>query len=181
MKTFQDNEERTWDPAINVDAVKRVKALLEVDLLDVVEGTLLERLVGDPVLLCDVIYALCKPQADADGVSDEDFGRAMAGDVIDDATTAFLENLVDFFPLRRRRLLEKALAKHERLEAMAMKAAQDALDSPALERLLEKELAATDVEEFVRKRLEEARRSGGPSTDSQEPSASSRAHSPSES
>ena len=36
-----------------------------MNLLEAVEGKLLERLVADPVLLCDMIYALCKPQADA--------------------------------------------------------------------------------------------------------------------
>ena len=91
MRAFTDNAGRSWSLAVNVDAIKRVKSLLGVNLMDAVEGTLLEKLVSDPVLLCDVIYAVCKPQADAQGVRDEDFGRAMAGDAIDLATTAMLE------------------------------------------------------------------------------------------
>ena len=65
MRTFTDNTGRAWTIAINVDAIKRVKSVAKVDLLEAVEGKLLERLVGDPILLCDVVYALCKPQADA--------------------------------------------------------------------------------------------------------------------
>ena len=76
MRTFTDNTGRAWTIAINVDAIKRVKALAKVNLLEAVEGKLIERLVSDPVLLCDVVYTLCKPQADQLDVSDEDFGRA---------------------------------------------------------------------------------------------------------
>ena len=143
MKTFTDTAGRTWTVTINVDAIKRVKSLLGVNLMDAVEGTLLEKLVSDPVLLCDVIYAVCKPQADAQGVRDEDFGRAMAGDAIDLATTAMLEELVEFFPLARRRLLRKALEKLRTLESMALTAAAERLDSPELESRL-RELIAGD-------------------------------------
>lgn len=137
MKTFTDNTGRPWQVAINVDAVKRVKGLLSIDLMDATEGKLLERLIGDPILLCDIIYALCKPQADASGISDEDFGRAMAGDAIEAATAAMLEELVDFFPSRRRALLGKAVGKLRNLEAMVMTAAENRLDSPELERQLQ--------------------------------------------
>ncbi|MBK8915045.1 MAG: hypothetical protein IPM64_10685 [Phycisphaerales bacterium] len=103
MKTFNDNAGRTWTIAIHVDAIKRVRGLLNVDLLEIVEGRLVERLYRDPILLCDVVYAVCKPEADALGVSDEEFGRAMAGDAIERATTALLEELVGFSPSPRDR------------------------------------------------------------------------------
>ena len=98
MHTFTDAIGRTWSVAINVDTVRRVKALASVNLMDVVEGQLVARLQTDPVLLCDVLYAVCKPQADAQNVTDEDFGRSMAGDAIEAATEALLEDLTDFFP-----------------------------------------------------------------------------------
>ena len=147
MKTFKDNAGRDWTVAINIDAIKRVKGLLEVDLLEAVEGKLLERLVGDPVLLCDVVYCLCKPEADAKAVSDEDFGRSMAGDAIDRATTALLEELVDFFPSRRRRLLAKALEKLRTLESMALTAAQEKLESGELEERMRRALAEASPDE----------------------------------
>jgi hypothetical protein len=141
MRTFADNTGRTWTVTVNVEAVKRVRGLLSVDLLEVLDGKLLERLAGDPILLCDLVYALCKPEADARSVSDEEFGRAMAGDAIDGATTALLEELVSFFPKGRRELLAKALGKLRTLEAMALKAAEDRLDSPALEKEMAEALA----------------------------------------
>ena len=103
MKTFTDNAGRTWTVAINVNAIKRVRGLLDVDLLTVLDGPLIEKLYRDPVLLCDVLYAVCKPEADARNVTDEDFGQAMAGDAIEQATKALLEELVDFSPSPRDR------------------------------------------------------------------------------
>lgn len=141
MKTFTDNAGRTWTVAINVECVKRVRTLVGVNLLDAVEGKLLEQFVSDPVLLCDVIYAACKPEADAKSVTDEDFGRAMAGDAIDHATTALLEELVDFFPSGKRRVLGKALGKLKTLEAKAVEAASRRLDDPKLEQEMEAALA----------------------------------------
>jgi hypothetical protein len=100
---FKDNADRQWSIEINIAALKRVRALLGVDLLEVIHGVLLDRLIRDPVLLCDVVYAVCKPQTDEHGISDEEFGRAMAGDAIDHATQALLEELVSFCPSPRDR------------------------------------------------------------------------------
>jgi len=103
VRTFTDNAGRTWTIAVNVDAIKRVRGLVDVDLLAILEGKLIERLVRDPVLLCDVVYAVCQPEAQAKGVPAEEFGRAMAGDAIDCATKALLEELVGFSPSPRDR------------------------------------------------------------------------------
>jgi len=137
MKTFNDNAGRTWTVAINVECIKRVKTLLSVNLLDAIEGKLIEQLVSDPVLLCDVIYAICKPEADTKEVTDEEFGRAMAGDAIDNATTALLEELVDFFPSGKRQVLAKALAKLKTFQNKAVETASKRLDDPKLDRQLE--------------------------------------------
>jgi hypothetical protein len=147
MKTFCDNAGRTWTVQINIGTMKRVRDLAKVNLLEVVEGKLLEKLISDPVLLCDVIYCVCKPEADSKNISDEDFGRAMAGDAIDHATTALLEELVDFFPQGKRRVLGKALAKLRKLEAAALTAVETRLESPELEQRLTAELLALTMAE----------------------------------
>jgi len=144
MKTFQDNAGRSWTVNVNVDCIKRVKSLLDVNLLDAVEGKLLERLVADPVLLCDVIYVVCKPEADKQNVTDEQFGQAMAGDAIDAATTALLEDLVDFFPSGKRKVLAKALAKLKVVESKAIQLADERLDDPKLDERLEEILRESE-------------------------------------
>jgi len=139
MRTFRDNAGRSWNLALNVYAVKKVRDLLGLDLLDLGgsdkpgEG-LLYRLIADPVLLVDVLYVVCRDQADSASVTDEQFGRAMGGDAIDAATRAFLEELADFTPsprdrARARKVIEATWKLIDR--------AQDLLDAKA-----EKELPA---------------------------------------
>jgi len=145
MKTFKDNAGRTWTIGINVAAIKRVKSLLDVNLLDTAGGRLIDRLISDPVLLVDVLYALCKPEADRLGLTDEQFGEAMAGDAIDLATTAMLEELADFFPKDRdRQRARRVLSMIGRM----MDKAQDALDAkltatePQIETMLAQAMAS---------------------------------------
>ena len=129
MKSFTDNKGRTWMLEVTVATVKRVRALCQVDLNSIVEldknnkpsAELLERLSSDPVLLVDVLYAICKPQADKLGVSDEDFGEAMAGDVIEHETTALLDEVIDFFPEAKRMVLRKILSASRRFSRAARK------------------------------------------------------------
>jgi len=132
MRIFKDNAGRTWSVSVNVDTIKRVRSLLNVNLLEVAGGQLVEQLVSDPVQLCNVLYAVLKPDADALHISDEDFGRAMAGDAIEQATTALLEELVDFFPLARRKVLSKALEKIKALQSRMLELAETRLDDPHL-------------------------------------------------
>jgi len=108
MQQFTDSQGRTWSVVVNVSAVKRVRDLLGVDLLGVANGELLSRLADDPCLLVDVLFVLCKPEADAKGVMDEDFGRGMVGRVLDEASSALMKELLDFFPSAQR---AKALGK----------------------------------------------------------------------
>jgi hypothetical protein len=144
MRTFKDNAGRTWSLTLNVWTVKKVRDLLGVDLLDLggesatgpsdKKPGLLFRLIADPVLLVDVLYVVCRDQADETGITDEQFGRAMGGDAIDAATKAFLEELADFTPsprdrARARKVIETTWAMIEK--------AQDVLDAR-----LEKELPA---------------------------------------
>lgn len=113
MHGFQDTTGRTWAVVINVTAVKRVRGLLNLDLYSLVDDGFkpLAALVADPVRLADVLYCLCRDEAEARKVSDEDFGRALAGDALLHAADALVEELVDFFPdARTRDGLTKVLA-----------------------------------------------------------------------
>lgn len=148
MKCFKDNQNRNWTIVVNVAAVKRVRSLLDINLLDVVKldeknrpnVDLLEQLASDPVLLCDVIYCICKPEADTQNISDEDFGMAMGGDAIEHATTALLEELVDFFPEAKRLVLRKLMNAGEKVKHQMEKALKLELDNPQLDKELEKQV-----------------------------------------
>jgi len=146
MKQFTDNAGRQWTVEINVAALKRIKGLAGVDLLEVLDGTLIERLIRDPVLLCDVLYAACKPEADQRGVTDEEFGRAMAGDAIEHATEALLDEIVSFCPSPRdRAALGRVLAATRTAMDKARDLVEARLDGGELEKAIDEALAAAQL------------------------------------
>lgn len=135
MKQFTDNAGRSWTVDVNVAALKRAKGLAGVDLMGVLDGDLIEKFIRDPVLLCDAIYAVCKPEADDREVSDEEFGRAMAGDAIENATAALLDEIVSFCPNPRDRL---ALGRVIKATNMGMEKARDLVETKLDSGMLEK-------------------------------------------
>ena len=132
MKSFKDNAGRTWTISIHVAAVKKLRGLLGIDLYSLVDDRFqgLAKLLGDPVSLVDVIFVLCKEEADKLGVSDEDFGRDMAGDAILLASEAFVEELTDFFPDPRVRAgLKKVIQASMRMRDSLMTQMEHQIDS----------------------------------------------------
>ena len=140
MRSFRDTKGRTWKVELNVRQMKRVRDALGVDLVNVIEarrdGTVaadtLERVANDPVLLADILWVLCEGEAKPAGVTDDDFGSALAGDAISEATRAFLDELVDFFPGARRLFLRKAVDLARKCESEGEAALKAALESPGL-------------------------------------------------
>ncbi|MFN9374724.1 MAG: hypothetical protein ACK6D3_22785, partial [Planctomycetaceae bacterium] len=108
---------RTWQISLTIDALKRVKSLLQIDLTEPLQGEppLMTRLAIDVLLLCDVLFALIKPQADAAGVSDEVFGASLGGEAILAAQEALTQEWLDFFQNPRRTHLVTAIQKQRDL------------------------------------------------------------------
>jgi len=127
MAALKDKADRSWVLTVDVGAIRRVKGALGVDLLDIARGDLLERLVDDPVLLVDVLFVLCKPQADEAKVTHEDFDRSIVGHALDDAASALFEEILDFFPrglrarafLKLRAVLTRTLTDVTEVEAVS--------------------------------------------------------------
>ena len=166
MRQFKDNAGRTWTVDINVATLKRVRGLTGVDLMQVIEGTLIEKFIRDPVLLCDVVYAVCKPEADAatPRVSDEEFGKAMAGDAIEAATMAVLDELVGFCPSPRDRAnLGRVLQATNRV----LDKARD-----LTEKRIETLTSESELDKLVNRMVPEPLTPGSSSTSAPEPSAS---------
>lgn len=114
MRSFKDADGRDWSIAVNVTTIERLRSRLQVDLLSLCDDNckLLAQLADDPVLLVNSLYVICEDQAQARSVSDEDFGRAMFGDVIGSAHEVLMAEIVDFFhDPRKRKILADLLAK----------------------------------------------------------------------
>ena len=144
MKTFTDSAGRTWTVSLTLDSVKRVRDLLGVNLLELDQGEppLLTRLGTDVILLCDVIFAILKPQADAAGVSDAAFGAALGGEVIMAAQKAFYEELVGFFRQLGRGDLARAVEAQQRMILLAVAAVERRIEGVDLEGEIEKTLGS---------------------------------------
>jgi hypothetical protein len=138
MQSFVDAGGRRWVIQITIADVKRVRLATEVDLLRLLDDGLkpLGDLLADLVLFADVLYVLLKPEADAAGISDEDFGHALYGDALDRAEQAFLEALTDFFPeARKRGLLKSIIAKIRKAREISLGRAEVELQSIDVEDL----------------------------------------------
>lgn len=141
MRTFTDKAKREWTVDLNITTVKHVMDALEVNLAQLDEQ-LLVRLSDDPILLCNVIYVLCREQTNEKGISDEDFGRALGGDSIDAATKALMAELVDFTRSPARRQMWKAVV--EKLEKIRKIAATT----------IEKHVTGSEPDEELQAKLE---------------------------
>lgn len=130
MHAFKDNAGRTWEVSITVAQVKRVRGLLGIDLYKLIEHEVrpLGELLGNPCDLVDVIYVLCKDQAEAKQITDEQFGAALGGDALEDAANAFLQELIDFFPRQARDGLRKMMAKSQTISAKVLAHAYAKID-----------------------------------------------------
>lgn len=125
MRTFTDNAGRTWSVCLNIDSARRIKSLAGVDIMEFVEGDLLEKVMRSPLLLFDVIYAICQEQAATQNISPEEFGKAMGGAAIVAARTALLEEVCDFFQEEgqtiRRQASKLQVAYRKLLDAVNLK------------------------------------------------------------
>ena len=142
MHIFTDNKGRKWDIVLNVNQMKRVRAVLGIDLVNVitldakgeVKVDIIDRIANDPCLLVDILCVLTEKQAASLGVSDIQFGESLAGDAIEDATKAFLDELVDFFPGAKRLFLQKAVTLARKYTLEMTSALEKALSDPELEK-----------------------------------------------
>ena len=124
MQSFKDNSGAEWNVEVNMAAVKRVKNATGVNIVDLDNQEIMERLKDDLIFLVDVLYLICKPQADERGITDEAFAALIFGDVLEHAVAAFLESYIDFFPAGTRRRLRAA----QNLVSPAIEKAMAAID-----------------------------------------------------
>ncbi len=132
---FKDTKGRDWSCEVTTTTLKRVKSLCDVQLVDTIGGPLAHKLAADPVLLCEVLTAVVKPQLEAAGVSDDEFGDALSGDVLEGAVMALLEGVIEFLPKAKRPMLRKMLLKARQIEAANLDAIDRQIDALNVEQL----------------------------------------------
>lgn len=146
MSNWKDSQGRSWSMAVTISTVKRTRDLAGINLLDVFDGKLLSQLSQDPELLVNTIYAVCKPQADAAGVSDEQFGELLVGDAIEQAAEALVQGIIDFFPRDRRPVLNRLWAKTKSVNEATLELMGTKIDSEQVDQLVAATLASASRE-----------------------------------
>ena len=168
MKTFKDSIGRQWMVQVNIATVKRVRAQLDIDMLDTAT---FPTLANDVITLCDVLYVICQDEAVHDGITDAQFAMGFSGAVLREAHRALMEAYTDFFPdpeLQKRLRIMDEKNKVVREKALALLEKK----TPQVIKGIDKEIESflTELEADMDKAIE----TGNTSTNVQASSASTR-------
>jgi hypothetical protein len=137
MKEFRDDQGRPWMVALTVASADRVRGLVTIDVdedvqqpdgsvkrqsravpFDLIDaGTIaktLEVLRNNYGKIGEILYAICRQQADERKISREQFLDGLRGDSLEAGQIALESELVDFFPPGLRKMVALMVAKiHE--------------------------------------------------------------------
>lgn len=148
MHSFTDSEGRKWTFVINVLAVRRVKAQVDIDLLELLntENSAFQKIVEDPIAMTDVMLAVLEEDLQRADVSDEDFLRALDNEqIVLDASRALLDAVLSFSPKPKAQLKKKAFGKVweavDRQTETQIAQGMEVVDSPEFDRLVTTEAA----------------------------------------
>lgn len=112
MHAFKDNKGREWKFEGNFASYGRVKAATDVQLWDIAtENRESLTKLHDPWTLGQVIWAMVEPQADAKGISPEEFYEGFDGEVLERAAAALIDEMIFFCQPQKRKILQMAAEK----------------------------------------------------------------------
>lgn len=142
MPVFKDANNREWVVKLDAPTIKEVRDTFDgLDLIDG-KGESYLRLAADPILLIDVLWVICRKQANGN-ITDEQFGQSLVGDPIEQATEALLKAILDFFPSRKRQAIQALVTTHQAVTDRGMEMALAKISNPALR---ERALAAVEAD-----------------------------------
>lgn len=168
MHKFTDADGRDWLIRFTTVEARLARDELDVDLLDVGNEKLYERLTNDECLIVDVLHVCCREQCDERGVDPVGFARSLRGDALDAAVEAFLQAYVSFFRKHRRVVLAAALTKTTAFLQQTAERAVRTINSDRMDRFLQEKLE--QMETYFDQQLTKA---SGPSSPAGQPSPES--------
>lgn len=139
-RTFTDTKGRLWTVRITGAELKRVREMTGVRLADLDDDGYqpLAALLKDVEKLIDVIFVLCLDEANERKVSDYEFGRSLAGDVLTEAAEAFRRAFEDFCPSQRRQVMQSLASKAKVLQEKAGGLVMEAITQIDPDQMIEK-------------------------------------------
>lgn len=100
MRTFKDTAARQWTVKLDIPLIAAVRKAHGVNLANLRE--LIEKLAPDVVVLVAVLWMSIESQATEAGVTEEQFGRSLTGQELQDGFYALLHATADFMPVQSR-------------------------------------------------------------------------------
>lgn len=147
-KEFRDDQGRPWLLALTVEAAKRVKGSVTItgedgktipfDLVDTAAiNQTITVLRSQYLVVGETLCAILSRQIHEKGLTPEQFLDGLRGDALDDATKALEEELINFFPKSKRKMIALIAEKMEEVQTVMMLQAEAQLEAANVESLLE--------------------------------------------
>lgn len=120
MHSFKDKAGREWHLDANYTNYARVKSATGVKLYDIgTEDRQSLVQLADDFTLGAVMWSMIEPQAEARGLTPEQFGEAIDGTVLREAHSALIDEMIFFCHPHQRKILEAAVRKLREAESKA--------------------------------------------------------------
>lgn len=141
MHKFKDNQGREWSVALDGWQINRLKNELGFVAVDFES---IEKARTDYGLLANILFVLCESEAKERKVTDEDFGRSLFGQAMEDARDAYLKATIDFFPPSQQETLKTVLEKMASVQDQAVTLAKRKVNSLAMDEAIQREMAKAE-------------------------------------
>ncbi len=125
MRVIKDLKGREWELQITVGTIKRVRSKLDMDLYKIDDKNFIKTIFDDPIKLIELIWVILEDQVKEKEISEIEFCEGWAGEAIEVATDLFIEELIEFFPPKKRQPLEKWWKMARSVELKILKKAEE--------------------------------------------------------
>lgn len=150
MRSFQDDRSEAWPLNLNAAAMKRIRDMANVDFVNIQEsGNLWDKVIGDPVVLCEVLAAVCQPEIVRRGLTLDEFNERLSGKVCNEAAEHLAQEIIDFFlgwSPAIGKLLAKSYDAHRRYMRRANEMVTQKLDALPVEKMVDEATAVAEAE-----------------------------------
>lgn len=148
--TFQDLKNRSWVLRLTAPLLKDIEQMFGVKLTSFDKDPL-SALATDPVMLVDVLYVICRDQADKVGITDREFGESLP-EGLETPVMALRGAIINFFPPGKRSAIQRALLAAEEVSNKTLQKMVDHLDQSSVKDLMSQkavELGMAELEKLV--------------------------------
>lgn len=147
-REFRDDQGRPWLLALTCEAAKRVKAAVSITNeegktipFDIIDTAAINQTIAvlrsQYLVIAETLAAILARQIEDRGLTREQFLEGLRGDALGEAAKALEEELIDFFPLAKRKMIGLLAAKMEEVQTVMMLKAEAQLEAANVDAMLE--------------------------------------------